>query len=62
MKNKTFTVDVPEQLNYESQLGMTLAIRKIPYKDRRGALGYRLVSAGEAANGRRQLVIRATFK
>ena len=62
MRNKNFTVEVQDKLNYQSHLGLTMAIQKIPYQDRRGALGYRLLSAGEAKDGRRQLTIQATFK
>jgi len=62
MRNKVFTVNVSADLNYQSKPGLAIAMRKIPDKDRRGALGYRVLSASEAKDGRRQLTIQATFK
>lgn len=61
-KNKTFTVEVSEDLNYESQVGLQLAVRKIPYQERAGALGFRLVEATAVRDGRRELRIQATFR
>lgn len=61
IKTRIFTVEIPEDWDYETYHGFASAVYQIPLEERHGATELTLYEAGEAVDGVRRIQIKATF-